>query len=172
MARIVGMQVKLVMFKGAQRKDFDLSGDSTIIGRKDDCGLRIPITDVSRHHCQVTIGGDKVVAKDLGSSNGTFVNERRITEQALRPGDVLRVGPVAFTVQIDGKPAQIASPDELAAVMGDDDDSGIIPELEMEEIGSGGGGAGTAESDDPLEGLELLEADEDDETQIGGKGKA
>lgn len=167
------MQVKLVMFKGAQRKDFDVAGDTTVIGRKDDCSLRIPDKNVSRHHCQVLVS-DKVIVKDLGSSNGTFVNDRRVTEHILRPGDVLRVGPATFTVQIDGKPAQIVSPDELAAVMGDEDDD-MIPELEMEEIGTGGtagGQSGGGNEEDPLEGLELLEIDDSDEdTQVGGKGK-
>src|ERR1043165_3424147 len=132
-ARKVRMQVKFVMFKGGQRKEFDLAGENTIIGRREDCGLRIPVNDVSRAHCQVIIKDDQVTVKDLGSANGTFINDRRVTQQTLRPGDVLKVGPVAFTVQINGKPAEIVSPDELAAAMGEDDDSGFIPELEMEE---------------------------------------
>src|SRR5258708_4629309 len=113
LCEVVGMQVKFVLFKGTQRRDFAVAGVTTVIGRQADWGLRLQAKNVSRHHCQVLVSDDKVIVKDLGSSNGTFVNDRRITEQVLRPGDVLRVGPASFTVQIDGKPAQIASPDEL-----------------------------------------------------------
>jgi pSer/pThr/pTyr-binding forkhead associated (FHA) protein len=45
--------------------------------------------------------------KDLASSNGTYVNNRRVNEVALKPGDRLVVGPIVFTVQINGEPADI-----------------------------------------------------------------
>lgn len=45
--------------------------------------------------------------QDLGSSNGTYVNNKRVAELQLQPGDHVVVGPVVFTVQIDGQPAEI-----------------------------------------------------------------
>lgn len=127
------MQVKLVMFKNGRRRDIDVPEGITVIGRKEDCGLRVPVNDVSREHCRVTVGADGVLVKDLGSVNGTYVNDKRITEAPLKPGDVIKVGPVMFTVQIDGKPANIISPEELAAALGSDD-SGEIPEMELEAL--------------------------------------
>ncbi|MEN6664226.1 MAG: FHA domain-containing protein [Phycisphaerae bacterium] len=103
------MDVTLVMFKGdGQRKDFPLTGQSVTVGRSEDCDLRIPLLSVSRHHCQLVLAGDKIAAKDLGSSNGTYVNNRRISgEVALQAGDRVVVGPIVFTVQLDGEPQEI-----------------------------------------------------------------
>ena len=74
----------LAMFKSdGTRRDFSLAKDRTIIGRKVNCDLRIPLTSVSRQHCEVTIDGDKVQVKDLGSSNGTYHNSVRVQEAFL-----------------------------------------------------------------------------------------
>lgn len=105
------MNVVLVMFKDNERREFPLSGEKTVIGRRQDCQLRIPTKDVSRQHCVLIIDDTSLVAKDLGSSNGTFVNGKRIAESELKPGDRLRLGPVTFVVQINGKPAEIKPED-------------------------------------------------------------
>ncbi|MEW6200185.1 MAG: FHA domain-containing protein [Planctomycetota bacterium] len=105
------MNVVLVMFKDSERREFPLPGEKTVLGRRQDCQLRIPTKDVSRQHCALLLDGDKLVAKDLGSSNGTFVNGKRIAEAELKPGDRLRLGPVTFVVQIDGQPAHIKPED-------------------------------------------------------------
>lgn len=105
------MNVVLVMFKDNERREFPLSGEKTVIGRRQDCQLRIPTKDVSRQHCVLMIDDTSLVAKDLGSSNGTFVNGKRIAESELKPGDRLRLGPVTFVVQINGKPAEIKPED-------------------------------------------------------------
>ena len=103
------MDVKLVMFKrDGQRKDFKIRGDATIIGRAEDCSLRIPLLSVSRRHCELIRSDQDVRVRDLASSNGTYVNNRRVSETALKAGDRLVVGPIVFTVQIDGVPEQIA----------------------------------------------------------------
>ena len=107
------MNVVLVMFKDKQRRDFPLEEDKTILGRRQDCQLRIPTKDVSRQHCAVIIENGTVIAKDLGSSNGTFVNGKRIAESELKAGDRLRVGPVTFVVQVNGRPATIKPEDEV-----------------------------------------------------------
>jgi len=102
------MDVKLVMFKSdGARKDFDVADGLTVVGRGEDCGLRVPLLSVSRRHCELTLAGDEFRVKDLGSSNGTYVNNKRITEVVLNPGDRMVVGPVVFTVQIDGEPSDI-----------------------------------------------------------------
>ncbi len=99
------MQVVLVMFKGdGERRSFSVARDVTLIGRREDCDLRIPLGDVSRKHCRILKQEDELRVEDLGSSNGTFVNDQRIQESAVHAGDALRVGPVNFVVQIDGVP--------------------------------------------------------------------
>jgi hypothetical protein len=101
------MQVVMVMFRAdGERRSFSLTRDLTVIGRREDCDLRIPLGDVSRKHCRVVRSGDVVSLEDLGSSNGTFVNGQRITETVLNAGDTVQIGPVVFCVQIDGVPAE------------------------------------------------------------------
>ena len=102
------MDIVLVMFKSdGQRKDFPLDSPVTVVGRNESCDLRAPILSVSRRHCELSVSGDRLSVKDLGSSNGTYVNNERITEAELKPGDRLAVGPIIFTIQVDGAPAEI-----------------------------------------------------------------
>jgi pSer/pThr/pTyr-binding forkhead associated (FHA) protein len=105
------MTVTLVTFspKGV-RKDFAVESGGIVIGRKTDADLRIPLREVSREHCRLSLNGKKVVLHDLDSGNGTYVNEQRIVQATLKPGDRIKVGPVVFTIQIDGMPKKISPP--------------------------------------------------------------
>jgi predicted component of type VI protein secretion system len=105
------MVVTLVTFspKGV-RKDFPLESGSLLIGRKTEADLRIPLQEISREHCRISVNGRKVVLHDLDSGNGTFVNEQRIVQATLKAGDRIKIGPVVFTVQIDGLPKKISPP--------------------------------------------------------------
>ncbi len=157
------MQVILVMFKDGQRREFPLSAEKTVLGRRPDCGLRIPTRDVSRQHCALHIQGNSLIVKDLGSSNGTYVNGRRVAETKLRAGDRLQVGPVVFVVQVDGKPAKITPADAQptaparkaagpakAAAPGDEEETLDLSEIELDP-------------GDPIDALdELIDDDEKD----------
>jgi pSer/pThr/pTyr-binding forkhead associated (FHA) protein len=102
------MDVKLVMFRNdGKRKEFPIVSRTVVIGRAEGCDLRVPLLSVSRRHCEVTVEGDEVMVRDLGSSNGTYVNNKKVAEKELQAGDRLVVGPVVFTVQINGKPEEI-----------------------------------------------------------------
>jgi len=102
------VDVKLVMFKeNGQRRDFPILSEVTVIGRREDCDLRIPLPEISRRHAQLVVQGRSVILRDLGSTNGTYVNNQRITELQLNPGDHLVIGPVVFTIQIAGEPEVI-----------------------------------------------------------------
>ena len=102
------MNAKLVMFRESGDKlEFDLSKPRTIIGRKKDCQIRIPLSEVSRNHLALEIKGGRLLVVDLGSANGTYVNNQRVSEQELAAGDHLIIGPVVFTVQINGQPEQV-----------------------------------------------------------------
>lgn len=71
------------------------------IGRADDCQLRPRSDTVSRHHCIVLLEGDWVLVRDLGSKNGTFVNNKRVQpEVELHNGDHLRVGLLEFEIEM------------------------------------------------------------------------
>jgi DNA-binding winged helix-turn-helix (wHTH) protein len=65
-----------------------------LIGRGEDCPIRSNSARVSRHHARVRVSSECLLVEDLGSRNGTWVQDRRIegTEQ-LAAGDTIRVGP-------------------------------------------------------------------------------
>ncbi len=151
------MQVVLVMFRKGERREFPVSGPKTIVGRRPDCGLRIPTKDVSREHCTLLIDGEELAVSDLGSSNGTYVNDKRVDESELEPGDRLRVGPVTFVVQINGEPAQIKPEDAESPTLLTEDD--LLSEEDDEETFELS--EQDFDLDDPISALEELD-DEDD----------
>lgn len=102
------MDVQLVMFKAdGSRRDFHVRKERTLVGRQNTCDLRIPLSAVSREHCEVVLDGEDIKLRDLGSSNGTYHNNLRVQEVTLRPGDEVVIGPVVFKVVIDGDPAEV-----------------------------------------------------------------
>jgi predicted component of type VI protein secretion system len=102
----VNLTLVLVQADGTQRP-IPVKKDRVVIGRKPEVTIRVPVPDVSREHCEVKTTGGKATVKDLGSSNGTYVNRERVQEAELKAGDLLAVGPAVFCVQLDGKPAEI-----------------------------------------------------------------
>lgn len=73
-----------------------------LIGREEDCHLRPGNDLVSRHHCVFKTDDFTVRVRDLGSTNGTFVNGERLRgEVMLNTGDTVRVGTLEFEVQIN-----------------------------------------------------------------------
>jgi len=105
------MRASLVMFTpDGHRRDFEIKvGRRYLIGRKDTCDLRIPLTSVSREHAAVYYDDEdkEFVIEDLGSSNGTYVNTEQVTTMGLCPGDVILIGPVPLQVVINGQPEKI-----------------------------------------------------------------
>ena len=122
------MTVKLLVVSGhTSKKEVTLRRPRTVVGRKKGCKIRIQSESVSRIHCSLVTQGGRLIAKDLGSSNGTLVNGRRIKEQALQAGDKLKIGPITFLVQIIGAPTSTdrppaGEPEPTMAVQTDDDE--------------------------------------------------
>jgi predicted component of type VI protein secretion system len=107
------MIAKLVVIQGSTTiKEVTLRRPRTIAGRKKGCKLRITSELVSRIHCSFIRGDDRLSIKDLGSSNGTFVNGVRISEAPLKTGDTVQIGPVKFVVKIlqDPVAGSVAAP--------------------------------------------------------------
>jgi hypothetical protein len=70
----------------------ELTTGRNVIGRGTEADIRLPDTGVSRKHVDVVLEGAVATAEDLGSTNGTLVNGRRISRQPLSDGDVIRIG--------------------------------------------------------------------------------
>ncbi|MEU2347707.1 DUF3662 and FHA domain-containing protein [Modestobacter sp. NPDC013298] len=80
-----------------------LEQGSNVIGRGTEADIRIPDTGVSRKHVDVQLAGSTVTVEDLGSTNGTLVNGRRVGRQDLADGDVLRIGHSVLVYRQDGR---------------------------------------------------------------------
>jgi predicted component of type VI protein secretion system len=123
-----------------------LADGVTVIGRHDDCLIRIKSSQVSRRHCELFEVAEKLTLRDLGSSNGTFVNGKKVSgQQALKHGDELTVGAVTLRVAQLGQ-APISRPEPgpdskpkaadtavLEAIAADDDDEQEEFEMEFDD---------------------------------------
>lgn len=127
--------------KGPDQKEqvFTVQGEM-LIGREG-CDIPLHSEHASRKHAKVTIAGDILKVEDLGSSNGTFVNDKKVTESDLKPGDEVRFDADVFVV--DG-------PGQKAGQPADDDKKTALrpapPEKEPEKEPDTAGEAGSEES--------------------------
>lgn len=95
-------------------KTFPLYG-SMVIGRHRDCDLSVDEEEVSRRHARIVLGPDGLTVEDLGSSNGTYVNSKRVQSGPLAPGDELRIDNLRFLIQAPGMDTRLA--DQSAVVV-------------------------------------------------------
>jgi len=112
------MDVKLCLIKGNPKgKIVEVPAGALKVGRAEDSDLIIASTRVSRQHCEVVNEGTRLVVRDKASANGTLVNGKKVREQVLQPGDELQIGPLTFTVEINGVRRRPAStpPSKLPA---------------------------------------------------------
>jgi pSer/pThr/pTyr-binding forkhead associated (FHA) protein len=96
----------VVLTIGLNDRSFEVKPEKSIIGRLDDNPLSLPEPSVSSRHCEVFAKGDDIVVRDLGSTNGTFINERQLEagkDVTLRPGQVLRLGQVELKYETGKK---------------------------------------------------------------------
>ncbi|MCP4900579.1 MAG: FHA domain-containing protein, partial [bacterium] len=80
-----------------------------LIGRAECCGLKIKDPLASREHLEVRASEEGYICRDLGSSNGTLVNGKRITRCRLQHGDRIRVGDMDFQFEIGEEPEEEVS---------------------------------------------------------------
>jgi pSer/pThr/pTyr-binding forkhead associated (FHA) protein len=106
MARLV------ILSEGFTGKAHELTVDKTTIGRVEDNTFPIPEASVSGHHCEVLRRGAEIIVHDLNSTNGTFLNGRQVTGEAvIKPGQILRLGQVELRLEDAG--AEKAPPKKL-----------------------------------------------------------
>jgi hypothetical protein len=79
-----------------------LTTGRNVIGRGTEADIRLPDTGVSRKHVDVVLDGGTATVEDLGSTNGTLVNGRRVSRLALADGDVIRIGHSVLVYRQDG----------------------------------------------------------------------
>ena len=75
-----------------------------LVGRAEDAKFRIQQDSVSRRHCEFFVKDDTVFVRDLGSTNGTLLDDEAIAASVatrVAPGSIVRIGGVAFRVEYD-----------------------------------------------------------------------
>lgn len=141
------VDVNLVLFKkDGSKKNFSLPSNITIVGRRHDCDLCIPLMVVSRRHCNLSQNNESLKVRDLDSRGGTFLNGKRISEATVQAGDYLTIGPLTFLLQIDGEPKKIVPPQQPKTTPAPkkppaqkapaNELSGSFPELELDDSDS------------------------------------
>ncbi|MCA9163841.1 MAG: FHA domain-containing protein [Planctomycetales bacterium] len=148
----------------------------TVIGRGRDVSLTLPHPLVSRRHCEIFESGGQLFVRDLGSLNGTFVGNDRVTEAPLPPGELLTVGTVTFravyeangTARPTANPAAVVSPTRAAdtvfvpkeqTVRNDNE----MPDFQSLERSAKSGSAKPRPADDDEEEFEEVELAIDDD---------
>src|SRR5437867_7291575 len=103
-----------------QGEPIEIVKDMTLVGREEDCDLRLDHKSVSKMHCVLVKTDGLLLLRDLGSTNGTRVNGTRIRRAALLPNDKLSVANFHFTVLFGAA---------LAAAQQDDQTQRIDPKM-------------------------------------------
>ena len=145
------MKISLVVLTAGKMmgKEIPITAAEFRIGKDPSCQLK-PATGVSDKHCAFLVKQGKLFLVDLGSAEGTFVNDNKISaEVELKPKDKVKVGPLLFEVKIE---APAAKPAVVAPA--------VKPEEKVEPKKSSGDG-----EDD----LDDLLFDDDDKAPAGAK---
>ena len=79
----------------------ELTKPETVVGRHMTADLRLPLPDVSRHHCRFVHADGQWQVYDLNSLNGVFVNGQRTPHSVLRHGDTVRLGGFTFNIEMN-----------------------------------------------------------------------
>ena len=103
----------LVVINGVDLgKKFSLAQDSTMIGRSSKVDIQVDEDSISRNHAVIENREEDYVLQDLESTNGTFVNDRPVTEETLRDGDQIKIGSTIFKF-LSGSNIESAYHDEI-----------------------------------------------------------
>jgi len=135
----------VILNQGMTGRSHELTVDRTTIGRVEDNTFHIQDASVSSHHCEVHLRGSDILIRDLNSTNGTFINNDKVSEAVLKPGQTLRLGQVEIKLDTgagvdippaaaspSGPPAAPAKPKQVDATM-------VIPRgVSMDQLEQGG----------------------------------
>ena len=92
------MRAQLLPLDGGS--PIDITKDLIVVGRKEDCDLRLDHKSVSKVHCVLVKTDGLLLLRDLGSTNGTRVNGTRVRRAALLPNDQLCIAHYKFRVYL------------------------------------------------------------------------
>ncbi len=96
--RAVSRAAALVLIHGEDLgRKFDLTSEETLIGRTSKADIQVDQDSVSRNHAKLRVDGARITIEDMGSTNGTIVNDEHIEDSVrLRNGDLVKIGRTIF----------------------------------------------------------------------------
>jgi pSer/pThr/pTyr-binding forkhead associated (FHA) protein len=97
------MEAKLVVVGGEAKTGEVKLKLPAVVGRSHEADVRLSHPLVSRKHCEFSEVDGMLFVKDLGSLNGTFIADNRITESVLKPNELITIGPVIFRAVYNGR---------------------------------------------------------------------
>lgn len=87
---------------------YDLHPGETVVGRNPDCSISLDFHGVSRRHFQLSTNDETTTVSDLGSANGTYLNNQKLeTPTVLKKGDVIKIGSIAMKFLPKGDPERL-----------------------------------------------------------------
>jgi pSer/pThr/pTyr-binding forkhead associated (FHA) protein len=95
-------------FDGSAADRWELTDKTITFGRGEDADVLIKDERMSRQHFAVAPRGDNYIVRDLNSTNGTYVNNERVTEMELKPNDKIRGGQTVLVFELE-KPKGVAT---------------------------------------------------------------
>lgn len=108
------MRAQLVPLEGGT--PIEIVKDLTIVGRKEDCDVRLDHKSVSKMHCVIVKTDGMLFLRDLGSTNGTRVNGTRVRRAALLPNDQVTIAHFKFRIHLGpDAPAPVPPPARINA---------------------------------------------------------
>ena len=106
------MRAQLVPLDGSS--PIEITKDLLVVGRREDCDLRLEHKSVSKMHCVIVKTDGLLMLRDLGSTNGTRVNGQRVRRAALLPNDQLSIAGYKYRVYLGPDEAPPAPPVEAS----------------------------------------------------------
>ena len=92
--------MRLVAYIDGEKKIFPLREGASVIGRAEACHIMVVAKGVSRRHAQVVVEGGEASVRDLGSSNGVYVNGKKVSSDTpIKQGDIVGLGSFKFTFE-------------------------------------------------------------------------
>ncbi len=107
----------LLKFKGALIKEYPLDRPSIRIGRRDDNDIRIDNLAVSGHHAKIQKVDDGYILVDLKSTNGTFVNRKKILQARLHHLDEITIGKHTLIFEDETQPRREVEPQQVGETL-------------------------------------------------------
>src|SRR3984885_11329597 len=108
------MRAQLVPLDGSP--PIDIVKDLIVVGRKEECDVRLDHKSVSKLHCVIVKTDGLLLLRDLGSTNGTRVNGTRVRRAALLPNDKLSVANFHFRVLFGAALAAVGESDQTQQI--------------------------------------------------------